>query len=76
MFEKMRDTWTKAVQPIVVRLGNLDPAVLTWTSLVISIVAFYLLATATDDESGAMMILGAVALVLIAGVFEIGRAHV
>ncbi|HJM30359.1 MAG: CDP-alcohol phosphatidyltransferase family protein [Candidatus Thalassarchaeaceae archaeon] len=70
MFEKMRDTWTKAVQPIVVRLGNLDPAVLTWTSLVISIVAFYLLATATDDESGAMMILGAVALVLIAGVFD------
>ena len=70
MFEKMRDTWTKAVQPIVVRLGNLDPAVLTWTSLVISIVAFYLLATATDDESGAMVILGAVALVLIAGVFD------
>lgn len=70
MFEKMRDTWTKAVQPIVVRLGNLDPAVLTWTSLVISIVAFYLLATATDDESGAMMILGAVALVLIAGIFD------
>lgn len=70
MFEKMRDTWTKAVQPIVVKLGNLDPAVLTWTSLVISIVAFYLLATATDDESGAMMILGAVALVLIAGVFD------
>ncbi len=70
MFEKMRDTWTKAVQPIVVRLGNLDPAVLTWASLVISIVAFYLLATATDDESGAMMILGAVALVLIAGVFD------
>ena len=70
MFEKMRDTWTKAVQPIVVRLGNLDPAVLTWTSLVISIVAFYLRATATDDESGAMMILGAVALVLIAGVFD------
>ncbi len=70
MFEKMRDTWTKAVQPIVVRLGNLDPAVLTWTSLLISVIAFYLLATATDDESGAMMILGAVALVLIAGVFD------
>jgi phosphatidylglycerophosphate synthase len=70
MFEKMRDTWTKAVQPIVVRLGNLDPAVLTWTSLLISVIAFYLLATATDNESGAMMILGAVALVLIAGVFD------
>ncbi len=70
MFEKMRDTWTNAVQPIVVRLGNLDPAELTWTSLVISVVAFYLLATAAANESGAMMILGAVALVLIAGVFD------
>ena len=52
MFEKMRDTWTKAVQPLVVRMGGLDPAVLTWTSLVISIVAFYLVAVAGFDVAG------------------------
>ena len=70
MFEKMRDTWTKMVQPLVVRMGDLDPSVLTWTSLVISIVSFYLISVAELDNEGAMMITGAVALVLIAGVFD------
>lgn len=70
MFEKMRDTWTKAVQPLVLRMGDLDPSVLTWTSLVISVVAFYLLAVAEMGSDGAMMILGAVALVLVAGLFD------
>ena len=78
MFEKMRDTWTKAVQPIVVRLGDLDPSVLTWASLVISLAAFYLLAIASLDSTGygdfldhtSMMIIGAVILVLLAGVFD------
>jgi|TARA_B110000116_G_scaffold2739_1_gene2414 phosphatidylglycerophosphate synthase len=70
MFEKMRGTWTKAVQPLVLRMGDLDPSVLTWTSLVISVGAFYLLAVAGMDNDGAMMILGAVVLVLIAGLFD------
>ena len=70
MFEKMRDTWTKAVQPLVLRMGDLDPSVLTWTSLVISVVAFYLLAVAGMDSDGAMMIIGAVVLVLVAGLFD------
>lgn len=70
MFEKMRDTWTKMVQPLVVRMGDLDPSVLTWTSLVISIISFYLIAVAELDNEGAMMIVGAVVLVLIAGVFD------
>ena len=70
MFEKMRDTWTKMVQPLVVRMGDLDPSVLTWTSLAISIVSFYLIAIAELDKEGAMMITGAVALVLIAGIFD------
>ena len=70
MFEKMRDTWTKAVQPLVLRMGDLDPSVLTWTSLVISLASFYLIVIAELDSTGSMMILGAVALVLVAGVFD------
>ena len=70
MFEKMRDTWTKAIQPLVVRMGDLDPSVLTWTSLVISLAAFYLLAIAGLDSTGSMMIIGAVILVLVAGVLD------
>jgi len=70
MFEKMRGTWTKAIQPIVLKLGNLDPSVLTWTSLIVSLVGFYVLAIAEMDTTGALMIVGAVILVLIAGVFD------
>jgi phosphatidylglycerophosphate synthase len=70
MFEKMRGTWIKAIQPIVLKLGNLDPSVLTWTSLIVSLVGFYVLAIAEMDTTGALMIVGAVILVLIAGVFD------
>ena len=70
MFEKMRDTWTKAIQPIVLKLGNLDPSLLTWTSLLVSLVGFYVLAIAGMNTTGALMIVVAVILVLIAGVFD------
>ena len=70
MFEKMRDTWTKAIQPIVVRLGDLDPSILTWTSLFVSLIGFYVLSEAEMTTNGAMMIVAAVILVLIAGVLD------
>lgn len=70
MFEKMRDTWTKAIEPIVLKLGNLDPSVLTWTSLLVSLIGFYVLAIAGMNTTGALMIVVAVILVLIAGVFD------
>ena len=66
----MRDTWTKAIQPIVLKLGNLDPSVLTWTSLLVSLIGFYVLAIAGMNTTGALMIVVAVILVLIAGVFD------
>ena len=70
MLEKMRDTWTKAIQPIVLKLGDLDPSVLTWTSLLVSIVGFYMLAIAEMDTNGSLMIIMAVILVLVAGVLD------
>ena len=70
MFEKMRYTWTNAIQPIVLKLGNLDPSVLTWTSLLVSLIGFYVLAIAGMNTTGALMIVVAVILVLIAGVFD------
>ena len=70
MLEKMRETWTKAIQPIVLKLGDLDPSVLTWTSLLVSIVGFYMLAIAEMDTNGSLMIILAVILVLVAGVLD------
>ncbi|MFL2958072.1 MAG: CDP-alcohol phosphatidyltransferase family protein [Candidatus Thalassarchaeaceae archaeon] len=70
MFEKFRETWTKATEPIVVKMGNLDPSILTWTSLVIAIVAFVLLAEAKFDETGGLMIIGGIVLIIVAGIFD------
>ena len=70
MLEKMRETWTKAIQPIVLKLGDLDPSVLTWTSLLVSMVGFYMLAIAEMDTNGSLMIILAVILVLVAGVLD------
>jgi len=70
MLEKMRETWTKAIQPIVLKLGDLDHSVLTWTSLLVSVVGFYMLAIAEMDTNGSLMIILAVILVLVAGVLD------
>ena len=70
MFEKFRETWTKATVPVVLRLGNLDPSVLTWTSLIIAIIAFVLLAEAGFDETGGMMVISGIVLIIIAGIFD------
>ena len=66
----MRETWTKAIQPIVLKLGDLAPSVLTWTSLLVSVVGFYMLAIAEMDTNGSLMIILAVILVLVAGVLD------
>ena len=34
MFEKMRERWTKAINPLVHRMEGVDPGLLTWTSLI------------------------------------------
>ena len=70
MFEKMRERWTKAIQPLVVRMGSLDPSVLTWTSLGLAIASFYLLSQAGNDSAGATWIIGGVFLILVAGILD------
>ncbi len=70
MFEKMRESWTKAITPLVHRMGGVDPSVLTWTSLALSLLAFYLLMTAGRDSKGALYIIGGVVIVLIAGILD------
>ena len=70
MLEKMRERWTKAIQPFVLKMGDLDPSVLTWTSLLISIIGFYILSMAEMNTNGSIMIIITVILVLVAGVLD------
>ncbi|MEE2629281.1 MAG: CDP-alcohol phosphatidyltransferase family protein [Candidatus Thermoplasmatota archaeon] len=70
MFEKMRERWTKAIHPLVLRLGGLDPSVLTWSSLVLALVSFYLIVGAEEDGNGSMAIVGAVVIILVAAILD------
>jgi len=70
MFEKMRERWTKAIAPLVHKMGGVNPSTLTWTSLALSLIAFYLLMTAGSDTKGAVYIIGGVVIILVAGVLD------
>ena len=70
MFENMRARWTKIIEPIVSKLGNLDPSILTWMSLVIALIAFYLISTSKMSSSGAITIIIGIILILVAGILD------
>ncbi len=70
MLEKMRERWTKASEPLVHSMGDLNPNLLTWASLVFALAAFFLLARADLDSRGAMAIVCGVGLGLIAGFLD------
>ena len=70
MFEKMRAKWTEIIQPLVSRLGNLDPSILTWMSLLIALIAFYLISTSEMSTSGAVAIIIGIILILVAGILD------
>ena len=70
MFERLRGTWTKAIEPLVLKMGNLDPGVLPWSSLVIAIGSFWLICGAGLDGDGAVMIGAAVLMIMLAGVLD------
>jgi len=70
MFEKLRSRWTKIIHPLVVRMGDLDPSVLTWSSLVLAIGSFYIIAGAEMDGGGAIGIILAIILILLASILD------
>ncbi|MEE2759137.1 MAG: CDP-alcohol phosphatidyltransferase family protein [Candidatus Thermoplasmatota archaeon] len=65
-FEKARGIHTKMLKPIVDRMSGVDPATLTWISVLFAAGSCYLLATATRDSEGAWRLIGAFALLLFA----------
>ncbi len=78
--EKFRDVWTKALDPLVEKLGFMDPNHISWFSLLVSGTAAYLLATAPRDSDGGMLLLAGMGLVILAALCDgldgqIARKH-
>jgi archaetidylinositol phosphate synthase len=65
-FEKARTWHTKLLKPLVNRMSNVDPATLTWISVLFAAGCCYLLATAGRDSDGGWKLIGAFALLFIA----------
>jgi len=65
-FEKARSWHTKLLKPFVDRMANVDPATLTWISVLFAAGSCYLLATAGRDSDGGWRLIGAFALLFVA----------
>ena len=64
--EQFRSRWERALPPLIRRLDGISVDALTWSALPAGIGGAYLMATATNDQQGAMMLLGGAALMALA----------
>ena len=66
--EQLRDIATSKLDPLVEKLGFLDPNHISWFSLGVAGFAAWLFATAGNDESGGMLLFAAVGLTAFAAI--------
>ena len=63
--EGQRTLWEKFSKPLIKKMDNVDPVVLTWLTLPTGLTAAYLLWKADASSTGGLMLLGASILMLI-----------
>ena len=68
--EKLRAQFTKVLDPLVSKLGFVNPNHLTWSTLVLALGAAWLYTNAGRDSQGGWMLLGAIALMMVASLFD------
>ena len=78
--EQLRDFATEKLDPLVDKLGFLNPNYISWFSLAVAGFAAWLFATAGDDKAGGMLLFAAVGLTAFAAICDamdgqIARKH-
>ena len=68
--EKLRAQFTKVLDPLVSKLGFVNPNHLTWSTLVLALGAAWLYTNAGRDSQGGWMLLGAIGLMMLASLFD------
>ncbi|DAC16156.1 MAG TPA: CDP-alcohol phosphatidyltransferase family protein, partial [Candidatus Poseidoniales archaeon] len=63
--EGQRTLWEKFSKPLIKKMDNVDPVVLTWLTLPTGLTAAYLLWKADASATGGLMLLGASILMLV-----------
>ena len=64
--EKMRDRATKTFDPMVAKLGFMNPNHISWFSLAVAFTAAYLFATSSNDSSGGWLLISGALLTAFA----------
>ena len=54
--EQLRSKWERAMPPLIRRLDGVSVDALTWSALPVGVGGAYLMATATNDQQGAWML--------------------
>ncbi|HJM19537.1 MAG TPA: CDP-alcohol phosphatidyltransferase family protein [Candidatus Thalassarchaeaceae archaeon] len=78
--EQLRDFGTEMLDPLVAKLGFLNPNYISWFSLAVAGFAAWFFATAGSDKAGGMLIFAAVGLTAFAAICDamdgqIARKH-
>lgn len=78
--EKLRARFTKILDPFVSKLEFVNPNHLTWSTLVLALMAAWIYINADRDSQGGWMLLGAIGLMMLASLFDaldgqIARTH-
>jgi phosphatidylglycerophosphate synthase len=68
--ERLRSRWEILIKPLISKMENVSPSLITWSTLPIAFLACYLLLIAGKDKSGAMLLFAGFGLIILTGIFD------
>ena len=68
--ESLRSRWEILIEPVISKMENISPSLITWSTLPLAFLTCYFLATGGRDTNGAIYLLIGFFLIIFTGVFD------
>ena len=68
--ESLRSRWEILIEPLISKMENISPSLITWSTLPLAFLTCYFLATGGRDTNGAIYLLIGFFLIIFTGVFD------
>lgn len=68
--ESLRSRWEILIEPLISKMENIPPSLITWSTLPLAFLTCYFLATGGRDINGAIYLLIGFFLIILTGVFD------
>jgi len=68
--ERLRSRWENLIKPLISRMENVSPSLITWSTLPLAFLACYFLLNAGRDSSGVLFLLVCFGLIILTGIFD------